>query len=135
MQNSERKEETIMKARNEPSLDTGLTMVCRQLLLLAALSYVLGLIAGATAYAAQGSVTTTQVTTTTVSQPAVGDPSVWIGRNISAVVDAYGQPSYWNASHDGGGGGGRYIFDNPNQPHFVFETQPGGIIVRASKVR
>ena len=123
-----------MQARNEPSLDTRLTTVCRQLLLLAALSCVLGLIAAATTYAAEGSVTT-QVTTTTVSQPAVGDPSVWIGRNISAVVDALGQPSYWNASHDGGGGGGRYIFDNPNQPHFVFETQPGGIIVRAARVR
>lgn len=124
-----------MRVRNEPSLDTRLTTVCRQFLLLAALSCVLGLITGATAYATENSVSTTQVTTTTVTHPAVSDPSVWIGRNISAVVAAYGQPSYWNASHDGGGGGGRYIFDNPNQPHFVFETQPGGVIVRAAKAR
>ena len=122
------------RTRNDLSLGSRLTTVCRQLLLLAALSCVLGLMGGATAYAASTSVTTTQ-TTTTVTQPAVGDPSVWIGRNISAVVAAYGQPSYWTASHEGGGGGGRYIFDNPNQPHFVFETQPGGIIVHAVRMR
>jgi hypothetical protein len=104
-------------------------------LLPAFLSCAAGLILDATVNA-QTSVTNTQVTTTTrTTQPAVADPSVWIGRNISAVVAAYGQPSYWNASHDGGGGGGRYIFDNPNQPHFVFETQPGGIIVHAVRLR
>ena len=121
------------RTRSEPSLKTRTPTVCRRLLMLAPLSCVLGLITGATAYAGEVSVTTTQVTTT-VTQPSVNDPSIWIGRNISAFVNTFGQPSYWNASHDGGGGGGRYIYDNPNQPHFVLETQPGGMIVRAVRV-
>jgi hypothetical protein len=85
---------------------------------------------------------TRQVTTTTltqppqaaVAQPSVNDPQFWLGRNIGTAVHTFGQPSYWNASHDGGGGGGRYIFNKPGQPHFVFETQPGGQIVHAARL-
>jgi hypothetical protein len=56
----------------------------------------------------------------------------WIGKNIHRVVEVYGQPTYWTANHEGTGG--RYFYDNPNQPHFVFETVAGGMIVSATKV-
>jgi hypothetical protein len=78
--------------------------------------------------------TATQPAQAAVTQPSVNDPNFWLGRNIGTVVDTFGQPTYWNASHDGGGGGGRYIFRKPGQPHFVFETQPGGQIVRAARL-
>jgi len=55
----------------------------------------------------------------------VNDPDYWVGKNISSVVKVFGEPTYWNANHDGGGGGNRYIYSKPGQPHFVFETQPG----------
>ena len=113
--------------------ESGLVARSAVLLMLAALSCAPHLITVATAHAGEVSATTSQVTTT-VTQPSVNDPSIWIGRNISAVVDRFGQPSYWNAGHDGGGGGGRYIYNKPNQPHLVFETQPGGMIVRAVRV-
>jgi molybdopterin-binding protein len=124
-------EEAIMqgRTRTELSLDTRPTTV----LMLAALSCVLGLITGATAYAGEVTVTTTEVTTT-VAQPSVDDPAFWVGRNISAVVKTFGQPTYWNANHDGGGGGARYFYANANQPRFVLETQPGGMIVRAVRL-
>jgi hypothetical protein len=38
------------------------------------------------------------------------------------------------ANHDGGGGGSRYIYSNPGQPHFVFETQSGQMIVHAVRI-
>jgi hypothetical protein len=55
----------------------------------------------------------------------------WLGKNIHSVVEVYGQPTYWTADHEDGGG--RYFFDNPNQPHFVFETEAGGLIISAKK--
>jgi len=67
-------------------------------------------------------------------QPAEYDASYWVGRNISAVIKVFGQPSYWNADHEGGAGGNRYFFTSPNQPHFVFDTQPGEIIVKAVRI-
>jgi hypothetical protein len=71
---------------------------------------------------------------TAASGPNVDDANFWVGRNISAVVKVFGQPTYWNANHDGGGGGNRYIYSNPNQPHFVFETAPGQMIVKAVRI-
>ncbi len=71
---------------------------------------------------------------TAASGPAVNDPNYWVGRNISAVVKVFGQPTYWNANHDGGGGGSRFIYSNPGQPHFVFETAPGQMIVKAVRI-
>ncbi len=68
------------------------------------------------------------------SGPTVNDPNFWVGRNISAVVKVFGQPTYWNANHDGGGGGSRFIYSNPGQPHFVFETAPGQVIVNAVSI-
>ncbi|HKD69965.1 MAG TPA: hypothetical protein VKB84_24210 [Candidatus Binataceae bacterium] len=109
-------------------------MVRRRLISTACMIGGLGvIIAAPIVFAETASVNTTQGKTVS-AQPPASDPSVWVGRNISAVVDALGQPSYWNASHDGGGGGGRYIYNKPNQPHFVFETQPGGMIVRAARI-
>ena len=67
-------------------------------------------------------------------QPPQYDPNYWLGRNISAVIKVFGQPSYWNADHEGGAGGNRYFFTSPNQPHFVFDTQPGEIIVKAVRI-
>jgi hypothetical protein len=69
-----------------------------------------------------------------VAQPAEYDANYWVGKNISAVVKVFGQPTSWNADHDGGAGGNRYFYTNPNQPHFVFETQPGETIVKAVKI-
>jgi hypothetical protein len=132
-------EEAVMSAKNriqsEPVSRAG--VIRGGLLLAASLTALVCVLAVVPAALAQdANVTTQHVTTitTVATQPSVGDPAAWIGRNISAVVDTFGQPSYWNASHDGGGGGGRYIFDKPNQPHFVFETQPGGMIVRAARI-
>ncbi len=68
------------------------------------------------------------------ARPPVNDPAVWIGRNISAVVQRFGQPTYWNANHEGGGGGNRYFYTRPKQPHFMFETAPGGMIVNAVRL-
>ncbi len=67
-------------------------------------------------------------------QPAEYDPNYWVGRNINAVINVFGQPSYWNADHEGGAGGNRYFFTSPNQPHFVFDTQPGEIIIKAVRI-
>lgn len=67
-------------------------------------------------------------------QPAEYDPDYWIGKNISAAIRVFGQPSYWNANHEGGAGGNRYFFTGANQPHFVFDTQPGEIIVKAARI-
>jgi hypothetical protein len=71
---------------------------------------------------------------TAASGPTMNDADFWVGKNISAVVKVFGQPTYWNANHDGGGGGSRYIYSNPGQPHFVFETQSGQMIVHAVRI-
>jgi hypothetical protein len=71
---------------------------------------------------------------TAASGPAVNDPNYWVGRNISAVVKVFGQPTSWNANHDGGGGGSRFFYSKPGQPHFVFETAPGQMIVNAVRI-
>jgi hypothetical protein len=42
-----------------------------------------------------------------VAQPAEYDANYWVGKNISAVVKVFGQPTYWNADHEGGAGGNR----------------------------
>jgi len=71
---------------------------------------------------------------TAAAGPTMNDANFWVGRNISTVVKVFGQATYWNANHDGGGGGNRYIYSNPGQPHFVFETQPGQTIVNAVRI-
>jgi hypothetical protein len=114
--------------------ERSLTMAWR-LARAAAISGAIVLIAAGPAAFAQNVSGNARMAAAAGTQHSEYDPSVWVGRNISAVVDTFGQPSYWNASHDGGGGGGRYIYDNPNQPHFVLETQPGGMIVHAAKLR
>jgi len=124
----------LAMTRRKLKWDVSLTTVAR-LLTAAAIICALALIVGGPPAFAENVSGNTQSVAASGTQPSVFDPSVWIGRNISAVVDTFGQPSYWNASHDGGGGGGRYIYDNPNQPHFVLETQPGGMVVRAVRLR
>jgi hypothetical protein len=42
------------------------------------------------------------------------------------MVEQSCEASYWTSNHEGSGG--RYFFNHPNQPHFVFETSPGGTI-------
>jgi hypothetical protein len=120
-------EETIMREATPGKA------ACRGLLMCAALTGALGLIAAPTVLA-QGATTSSGQVAAAGAQPAEYDPSVWVGRNISAVVKTFGQPSSWNANHEGGGGGSRYFYNNPNQPHFVLETQPGGMIVRAVRL-
>jgi hypothetical protein len=68
------------------------------------------------------------------AQSSEYEPNYWMGKNISDVIKVFGHPTYWNANHDGGGGGNRYFYTNPNQPHFVFETEPGQIIVHAVRI-
>jgi len=50
------------------------------------------------------------------------------------VVEVHWQPTYWTADHEFGGGG-RYFYDKPNQPQFVFETAADEMIVSATESR
>ena len=99
-----------------------------------ALSCAIGLAGGTAGLALGADSGTPSASTTAESGAGVNDPAHWVGRNISAVVEVFGQPTYWNSNHDGGGGGNRYIYSNPDQPHFVFETEPGQIIVKAVRI-
>ncbi len=62
---------------------------------------------------------------TAASGPAVNDPNYWVGRNISAVVKVFGQPTSWNANHDGGGGEAAFSIQNPASPTLYSKPHPG----------
>lgn len=102
---------------------TRVTLTILVRLTVIALAGALGL-AGCAAASARNSNNIASVVTDPQDQP-----DYWLGRNISSVVEVFGQPTYWTANH--AGAGGRYFFDNPNQPHFVLETGPGGTITDA----
>jgi hypothetical protein len=56
----------------------------------------------------------------------------WKGRNISEVHKKYGDPTQMTALIQTGGT--MYIYAHSGQPHWVFETDPGGKIVKAAKI-
>jgi hypothetical protein len=56
----------------------------------------------------------------------------WKGRNISEVHKKFGDPTQMTAIQDTGGT--MYIYAHHGQQHWVFETDPGGKIVKAAKI-
>jgi hypothetical protein len=56
----------------------------------------------------------------------------WKGKYINEAVKKLGQPTQTTPLI--GSGGNMYIFAQPNRTHWVFETEPGGKIVKAAKI-
>ena len=56
----------------------------------------------------------------------------WKGRNISEATKKLGEPTQMTPLSDTGGT--LYIFAHHGEQHWVFETDPGGKIIKAAKV-
>jgi hypothetical protein len=56
----------------------------------------------------------------------------WKGRNISQAVAKFGEPTLSQPLAETGGS--MYIFARRGETHWVFETDPGGKIVKASQI-
>jgi hypothetical protein len=56
----------------------------------------------------------------------------WKGKNISEATKKLGEPTQMTPLTDTGGT--LYIFAHHGEQHWVFETEPGGKIVKAAKV-
>lgn len=56
----------------------------------------------------------------------------WKGKNISEASKKFGDPTQMTPLSDTGGT--LYIFAHHGEQHWVFETDPGGKIVKAAKV-
>ncbi len=56
----------------------------------------------------------------------------WKGRNISEATKKLGDPTQMTPLSDTGGT--LYIFAHQGEQHWVFETDPGGKIIKAAKV-
>jgi hypothetical protein len=66
---------------------------------------------------------------------AAGDEQTakyWKGKYISEATKQLGEPTQMTPLMESGKA--LYIFANPNEPHWVFETEPNGKIVKATKV-
>ncbi len=59
-------------------------------------------------------------------------PRYWKGKNISDATKKLGEPTQMTPLSDTGGT--LYIFAHHGEQHWVFETDPGGKIVKAAKV-
>jgi hypothetical protein len=114
--------------------DTRMGMARGRFLAILSLACTFGLTGAAPLLAADSGGNVNPPPNTAAARPTVNDASYWVGRNISAVVKVFGEPTYWNANHDGGGGGSRFIYSKPGQPHFVVDTAPGQMIVNAVRI-
>lgn len=56
----------------------------------------------------------------------------WKGKNIAEATKKFGDPTQMTPLSDTGGT--LYIFAHHGEQHWVFETDPGGKIVKAAKV-
>lgn len=56
----------------------------------------------------------------------------WKGKNIAQATKKFGDPTQMTPLTDTGGT--LYIFAHRGEQHWVFETNPGGKIVKAAKV-
>jgi hypothetical protein len=56
----------------------------------------------------------------------------WKGKNIAQATKKFGDPTQMTPLSDTGGT--LYIFAHHGEQHWVFETDPGGKIVKAAKV-
>jgi hypothetical protein len=59
-------------------------------------------------------------------------PKYWKGKNISEASKKFGDPTQMTPLTDTGGT--LYIFAHRGEQHWVFETDPGGKIIKAAKV-
>jgi hypothetical protein len=76
------------------------------------------------------------VAMTTPAVRAAGDEQTathWKGQYISEATKQLGEPTQMTPLMESGKT--LYIFANPNEPHWVFETEPNGKIVKATKVK
>jgi hypothetical protein len=56
----------------------------------------------------------------------------WKGKNISQVEKKFGNPTQMTPLTETGGT--LYIYAHRDQPHWAFETDPGGKIIKAAKI-
>ncbi len=61
-----------------------------------------------------------------------GSARYWKGKNISQVEKKFGNPTQMTPLTETGGT--LYIYAHRDQPHWAFETDPGGKIVKAAKI-
>ena len=61
-----------------------------------------------------------------------GAAKYWKGKNIADATKKFGDPTQMTPLSDTGGT--LYIFAHKGEQHWVFETDPGGKIVKAAKV-
>jgi hypothetical protein len=59
-------------------------------------------------------------------------PKYWKGRNISEVHQKFGDPTQMTPLVETGGT--LYIYAHKGEPHWAFETDPGGKIIKAARI-
>jgi hypothetical protein len=65
--------------------------------------------------------------------PADAKRRYWLGKNIETAEQRFGRPTFSEQLIETGGM--LVIYDSNHDPmHFVFETDPGGMIIKATRV-
>jgi hypothetical protein len=61
--------------------------------------------------------------------------SYWVGKQISEAASTLGPPSSVEYIHGSGlnAGGKTYMFTNPGQPHYIFQTDPGSTVIKSAQ--